>query len=97
MGVAVTAWTGWLTLVIAGFAGNLNEIQWNRVADGVMGIAVIASFAWMQVQFAVIPRTAYRLGVETGERNHKRREQEHQLLLFPAMKATNGHRAPSAR
>lgn len=87
MGVAATAWAGYLALTIAGFAGDMDQVWWGRVASGLLGVAVVSSIAWMQVTFAVLPRTAYRLGFESGERHQRRKDEAHQLLVLPVAKA----------
>jgi hypothetical protein len=86
MGVAIITGGGYVALTVAGFYSELEDPAWGRLANCLLGASIIASVIWGQVTFAVIPRTAYRLGFESGERHSRRKDKTRQLIPFPVLR-----------
>ena len=99
---AAACWGGSVAITVAGFFGDgLDEpssVQWSRVNALLLIVAAVLSISWVIDRWMVSPRSAYRLGVEAGERRERMRQQPAAVIPLREQ-ASNGHRAapPVAR
>lgn len=93
-------WAGAVTIVGAGFTSclgdDVDQIKWSRLSSLLITLGAVLSLVWVFDRYVVTPRSAFKLGMEAGERRARRSAGTSGLRPFKGIGA-NGDRTTPAR